>query len=199
MALITFRFFTELQWDTKHKETPGKIASLFQGLCVGLWIMNDMYYSAIASTFLYFIWDYAINVSLGKDKLETQIHHLIGMALCFYSLDTSSYLKSNIEGDITRTLILMETTNISFQAAFVLYNEFGYTHMMIPAMIHFFVVRVLCLGHFINPLNPDLVVIINSRFMAALWAITFTMWMLQVAWISLWVKHTSKKYGAKLD
>jgi hypothetical protein len=126
----------------------------------------------------------------------------VGAALCAYAVNTQSFLKDGPPGDITRSLIFMETTNISFQASFVLYHELNYTAFMIPAILHFFVVRVLVLGHYIHPFEypggtwgwiqqqGKLSYIIPAT-------LSLLMWVLQIGWCVLWLwklaKHACKK------
>jgi hypothetical protein len=186
LALFTLRCFTEMQWNSKRPEAPGRLASMIQGLCVGAWIVNNNYASAISSTLAYFVWDFALNIILGKGQSVTQFHHLIGFALCYYSLHTESYLDPGIVGQITHALIQMESTNISFQAAFLFYHEYKYPHLMIPALLHFFIIRVVVLGYYVHPLNLDVHKVVDSRFMSGLWGITLAMWILQISWFLLW-------------
>jgi hypothetical protein len=152
-----------------------------------------MFASAISSTLAYFVWDFALNILVGKGQLVTQLHHLIGIALCVYSLHTGSYLDPEIQGQITRALIQMESTNISFQAAFLVYHEYKYPHLMIPALLHFFIVRVLVLGYYVHPFNSDVHKVVDSRFMSGLWGITLAMWILQISWFLLWTSRIIQK------
>jgi len=193
LALFAFRCVSEVQWTSKHKEAPGRLASLLQGGCVGVWIAHNQYFSALASTSLYFIWDCFLNVCLGKGSYVTLMHHGVGLALCVYSIITSSFLDPGIQGQITRALIGMETTNLSVQAAFLAYHEFNYSYLMIPAALHFFVIRILVLGYHVHPFNTSVWKVIGTPFMNGLWAFTLIMWVIQMFWLALWVQRMIKK------
>jgi hypothetical protein len=193
LGLFAFRCVSEVQWISKHNESPGRLASLLQGACVGAWIAHNQYFSAIASTSLYFVWDFLLNMGLGKGSNVTLIHHGTGLALCAYSLITSSFLDPGIQGQITRALIGMETTNLSVQAAFLLYHEFNYSYFMIPAALHFLVMRILVLGYYVHPLNTHVWKVVNTPFMRGLWCTTLIMWIIQIFWLVLWIQRVVKK------
>jgi hypothetical protein len=193
LALFAIRCTSEVQWSSKHKDSPGRLASLLQGVCVGAWILNNMYFKALASTSIYFILDCLLNISLGKGSGVTHAHHLLGLALCTYSIVTSSFLDNGIQGQITRALIQMETTNISVQGALLMYHEYNYVHLMIPAALHFFVVRILVLGYHVHPMNSSVWKVVTSKFMIGLWSTTLLMWIIQMFWFIIWIQHIVKK------
>jgi hypothetical protein len=198
MALVLARPLFEFILPRQKDCTPSRIVSLLQGaLCAALLTVND-YESAIASTVIYFFADLGFNWAFGKvERLPMVIHHVCGALICMYSLHTHSWHKK-VEGDITRSLILMETTNISFQTSMILYNEFGHVPAMVPAMLHFLVVRVLCLGYSVNPFNMTIIrYVMETSTLKFYYFIALSLWAMQVFWFVTWVCKVVIKLGFK--
>jgi hypothetical protein len=197
ILLTLLRPFFEFSLTCKHPQTPGRIVSLVQGLCVSYWIAQNDYASAIGSTLVYFFVDYIFNYFFDTgNSLPMHLHHWVGGMLCYFAVQTQSWDRMDVGGELTRTLILMETTNVSFHTAFLVYNEYNQSVLMIPALLHFFVVRILRLGLPISPFNYDTwgVVFMKSNENAALLLLCLCLWALQIAWCSLWCYRILQAY-----
>lgn len=201
LALTLLRPLCEAVLVCKHPQTPGRIVSLLQGLCVSYWIAHNDYFSAIASTLVYFVVDYMYNFMYGSsNSLPMHIHHWAGAALCYFSVHTHSWDRPDVGGELTRSLILMETTNVSFHSAFMLFHEFDYAVLMVPALLHFFVVRVLRLGVFINPFNKEAweVLFFKTYGNAFLLLLCLSLWALQIAWCAMWTWRLLQEWARGL-
>jgi hypothetical protein len=191
VLLVFVRPALEFALETKKSCTPGRIVSFLQGVLCATFLAQKDYESAIASTVIYFISDMSFNKGFGKtEPWPMVIHHICGTLICLYSLHTQSWKESNeVESYVTRSLILMETTNISFQTSMVFYNEFEYVYIMVPAMLHFFVVRVLCLGYYVHPLNQTTMdyVVKGDATVKFQYFLAFTLWAMQMFWFLIWV------------
>lgn len=189
LALTLLRPLLELTLPRKHVQTPGRCVSLIQGLCVSYWIAYNDYCFAISSTLVYFIVDYAFNFAFNTgNTLPMHIHHWVGAALCYFAVHTQSWDRLDLGGDLTRSLILMETTNVSFHTAFLLYHEFNDSVLMIPALLHFYVVRVMRLGLYINPFNHEAwgILFFKNSINAAMLLFCLCLWALQIVWCITW-------------
>ncbi len=201
MFLVLARPILEFTIIRKKDCTPSRLVSYLQGALCATLLAYDDYQSAVASTFIYFVADLGFNWAFGKiERVPMILHHVFGALICLYSLHTHSWHPSKVvESDVTRSLILMETTNISFQACMILYNEFGYIPTMVPAIIHFFVVRVLRLGYYVNPLNATTLqyVLEGNSTIKFQYFLALSLWVMQVFWFVTWVCKVVVKLGFK--
>ena len=191
MFLVLARPILEITLVRKKDCTPSRIVSLLQGALCAVLLAHKDYESAIASTVIYFMADTGFNWAFGKiERLPMVLHHMFGLLICLYSVHTQSWKESNqVESNVTRSLILMETTNISFQISMILYHEFDYTATMVPAMLHFLVVRVLRLGYYVSPTNATTLdyVLKGSATVKAQYFLAMSLWVMQMFWLLTWV------------
>jgi hypothetical protein len=189
IAVVCLRVALELALPYKHASTPGRITGFVHGAACAYWAFHQDWLSAIAATFLYLVSDTVLNAASPKPRdFSMLLHHILGAALCFYAIDHGFWRGNTPEADLTNSLVFMETTNLSVQVAFIAFYEFEYTYFMTPAFLHFLVVRVGCLGHYI--LTHFTYFWLNkSLFLKGLYGIVSLLWIQQIFWSLLWLRR----------
>jgi len=199
ISVLLLRVALELGLPRKHETTPGRIVSAVHSTACAWWISDSDWQSAIAATLLYFVYDAALNVAFQErtNKLML-IHHILGAFLCFAACHYQLWKGDTPEAAITNSLIMMETTSISVQAAFISYHEFEYAVLMTPALIHFVVVRVICVGHPIIKYY-GLFTQSSSLVLLCLYGVSCVLWLQQILWAILWTQRLLAELCSSFD
>jgi hypothetical protein len=198
MAMIILRGGLEIALPRKHESTPGRIVSAAHSLACGWWISNNDWESAIAATFLYFVSDGVMHLKIQPLNYTMLLHHFLGAVLCFAAIHFQLWRGDTPEAALTNSLIMMETTSVSVQAAFIAYQEFEYAALMTPALIHFTVVRVICVGDAVLK-NVDYFRVHKSYSILLLYAFSCVIWLQQIVWALLWAKRLLKELCLSME
>lgn len=192
IGVTLLRVALELGLACKNPNTPGRIVSAVHSLACAMWISSSDWQSAISATFLYFMSDGIMNLASQPSNILMMVHHILGAVLCFAAIHFRLWEGDTPEAAITNSLIMMETTSITVQAAFISYHEFEYADLMTPALLHFIVVRVLCVGHPILT-HYEYVKASKSLVIHSLYVISCLLWLQQIAWSFLWTQRLLKE------
>lgn len=135
--------------------TPSRVAAFLHGINVSFSIVENDWDTAVASTALFFILDLYFHYLFGtRINLEMKLHHIAGACLCIYSAISRSYSFHHLGSELTKALILMETTNPLLQFLITLRNEnlqeylnkYSLYFIKLFFFFHFVFIRIVVLG-----------------------------------------------------
>jgi hypothetical protein len=192
LGVLFLRGILEAGLPFKHPSTPGRIVSAIHSASCAWWISANDWNSAIASTFLYFVSDGIMHAANANPNKIMIVHHILGAVLCFAAVHFQLWEGYIPAADITKSLIMMETTSLSVQAAFLAFQEFDFEDLMTPALLHFIVIRVICVGH---PIIKHFQTVRDSQslFYYNLYAISCFLWLQQIFWAAMWTWRLLKR------
>lgn len=198
IGVLLLRVALEFALPRKHESTPGRIVSAVHSLFCGYWISESDWQSAIAATLLYFVYDAALNFAFQEHSSKFMlIHHILGAVLCYAAIHFQLWKGETPAAAITNSLIMMETTSLTVQAAFIAYYEFEYAALMTPALIHFVVVRVICVG---QPILKHYDYLTQGPiFLFCLYGVSCVLWVQQIVWAFLWTQRLLAELCTSLD
>lgn len=103
---------TSLTRHVRNLETPSRLASLLHGVLCSVSLMEGNWADAVQSTGLFFAMDTVLTLGFRRRlPWDTALHHTLGMILCLFSTLTRSFEHPQLGADLTRALILFETSN----------------------------------------------------------------------------------------
>lgn len=137
-----------------HRATPGRLVSLLHGIFCSMLLFGGAPAGtemAVKLSAAYFVKDFVCNAVFNPSdvwRVDSVLHHTVGFFLCAGSALYKTYDTSHPGFAITRALVAMETTNVTFQAILVLKNEnIAYPRIMdVLAVLHWATLRILNLG-----------------------------------------------------
>jgi hypothetical protein len=176
------------------KGTPGRIASILQGLTCTILIFNKQWKEAIGTTLIFFIMDLIFDELYKLPRIiEMKLHHIFGILCCSASLYYKTYDPKEIACNLTRALIILEVCNPLLHVLVTLKKE-NQLHRFsskcqnvwkIILALQFFLIRVLLLGaafiQFVYFYDW-------SRYQSFLIFIAGALWVLQLYWFKKLLK-----------
>lgn len=183
---------TVLLYDkVKDTLTPSRIAALIHGINATISIYQENWYEAVSSTGIFFVLDlYFHFLFRTRINLEMKFHHVAGALLCLYSVFTKSFDSSHhIATELTRALILMETTNPLLQLLVTIRNEnlqhYFHSYLLYGLkfifLFQFVFIRIVMLGKAIYITSKNLY-LANSLELSMFW-MSSAMFCLQMLWL----------------
>lgn len=170
-------------------QTPSRVASLVHGVlsCLQLWEGN--WAEAISSAGTFFALDLLMTLWIQRSMhFEMVLHHVLGGALCFYSVLTDSAMTENVGRDLTRALILVELTNPLLHVLAVFRRE--HLDARIPKwmcqvfqglfLVQFFILRVVQLARVL--FDMSFIYDKTNEWEKSMFWISSSLWCLQVLW-----------------
>jgi hypothetical protein len=191
LLTVTTRVACEssLRTHVRDLETPSRIASFVHGVLCSLMLADGNWSDAVASTGLFFVLDAIMTGYLRRGlPWDTAFHHALGAILCLYSVLANSFEDENHGAELTKALILMETTN-PFLHGLVSLRKEKLEHKLPPwtlktlqgiFLAQFAALRLGLLGRALFNLSFDLSN--SSDFEVSMFWISLSMWTLQWMW-----------------
>ena len=170
-------------------ETPSRISSLVHGLLCSLMIADGEWSEAVASTGLFFVLDALLTGFLRRGlPWDVAFHHALGAILCLYSIVSGSLDPGHTGHELTKALILMETTNpllhglVSLRKEKLEYKVPSWVLKSLQAvfLMQFAVVRLGLLGRALFRVSFELADAVD--FDISMFWISLSMWTLQWMW-----------------
>lgn len=168
-------------------QTPSRLAALLHGVLCSVALWEGQWMEAVQSTGLFFLLDAIMS---GKRLTwDTGFHHVLGVALCLFSVLTRSFEETHFGSELTRALILMEVSNPLLHLLVTLRKEKLEYKMPLMALqimqgvflLQFSGLRIGLLGRALY--NMTLVLDKASEFELSMYWISFGMWILQWMWL----------------
>lgn len=182
-------FESSLVARVRDRETPSRLASLTHGLLCSLMLVDGNWSDAISSTGIFFLLD-ALLTRFLRHALpwDTAFHHALGGVLCLYSVLVDSYKDTHTGSELTRALILMETTNPFLHGLVSLRKEklesklprWGLVTLQGLFLLQFAAIRIGLLGRALLRITYTLAD--AEDFEMSMFWISLSMWTLQWMW-----------------
>jgi hypothetical protein len=179
-----------LRLRTRDKQTPARISSLIHALLCSAMLWDGKWGDAVMSTGVFFVLDFCMTFAIEK-RMETEMiaHHVLGALLCLYSFLTGSAEIPNVGLQLTRSLILMETTNPLLHTLILLRKEkldfWVPVHLLralqVVFLAQFFLVRIVHLG--LALWNLSWKIGNTNDFEKAMLFFSSNLWILQWVWL----------------
>jgi hypothetical protein len=192
-------FESTFQHRVRDLQTPSRLFALLHGVLCSVSLAEGNWHDAVQSTGLFFALDALLTKAIHKSiPLDTALHHAMGMALCLFSVVTKSYESSHVGSELTRALILMETSNPLLHLLVTLRKE-GLDHKLprvalqiIQAifLLQFAGIRIGLLGHAL--FNMIKALDTATEFEIGMFWISLSMWLLQWMWFIKLVNARTK-------
>ena len=178
------------------KSTPGRIASILQGLTCTIMIMQRQWKEAISVTLAFFLLDLIFEEIYRLPRhLEMKIHHVIGAILCAASLYYRTYELKEVGSGLTYALIALEACNPLLHALIIFKKEKQLHRfstnlkkiLKFTLIAQFFIIRVLWLGYafirFVYNYNW-------SHYQSSLIFLAGALWLMQIYWLLKLLKNS---------
>lgn len=199
--IATTRVASELAlrpW-VRDLQTPSRVAALVHGVLCSAALLEGDWLEAVRSTGLFFGMDLALSLGF-RQRLgwDTVMHHVLGLALCLFSVLTRSFHETHMGSDLTRTLILFETCNPLLHLLVTLRKEglqarlprWALQALQAVFLLQFAGIRLGKLGHSLWHLA--LVFETATDFEKSMFFFSLAMWGLQWMWFVKLVAARSK-------
>ena len=182
-------FETTLRPRVRDLQTPSRLAGLVHGVLCSVELAEGNWSNAVQSTGLFFALDALLTLAYRRGLAwDTAFHHVLGMALCLFSVLTQSFDAGHFGCDVTRALILMEVSNPLLHLLVTLRKE-GLQAKVPPLalqvmqgvfLMQFAGIRIGLLGHALY--NVSGVLASATQFEMGMVWISLSMWTLQWMW-----------------